>query len=112
MIFKLSEAKQSHISEGYFLELMAHSEDMFSLRSVIPKGTVKDFHAHSATQIYIVEKGKMKVTIGEETEILCTGDSALVPSNVPHRAEMLEDTVEVEVFNESRKDVLEKWFSK
>lgn len=39
------------------------------------------------------------------------GDAAVVPFDVPHKVVTLEDTEEIEIFNDARKDVIEKWFS-
>ncbi len=42
--------------------------------------------------------GKMQLSIGEETFKVAPGDSWNIPGGVPHSAEILEDSVAVEVF--------------
>jgi quercetin dioxygenase-like cupin family protein len=110
VFFKISEAKRNTVPRGDKITLMAHNEHMFSVHSFMPKGLVKDTQSHQAVQIYLMLEGKMELTIGEDTQVLGPGDSAIVPPNVPHRASMLEDTVDIEVFNEAREDVINKWF--
>ena len=107
---KSSEAEKRTIANGVELELMAHNEDMFAILNKVPKGVTKAPHSHPAVQIYLITEGKMEITIGEETAILVAGDSAIVPSGVVHIAKALEDSVEIEFFNDPRKDVLDKYF--
>lgn len=108
---KFSEAKRGEVPRGDKLAMLASNEDMFAVWAFMPKGLVKDFQHHIPVQFYYIIKGKMELTIGDETQILEAGDSAIVPSDAPHKAVMLEDTEDIEVFNDPRKDVIEKWFS-
>ena len=107
---KCSEAEIRHLDDGITLELMAHNEDMFSLKSTIPAGVAKKAHAHKAVQIYLITEGKMEITVGDETQIVTAGDSVIVPSNVPHSARAIEKSVEIEFFNDPREDVLDRYF--
>ena len=49
-------------------------------------------HAHPHEQVIIVLKGKCRMTIGGKAEIIGVGQAALIPPNVPHALDVLEDT--------------------
>ncbi len=77
----------------------------------LKKGTVVPRHSHPNEQITYMLKGALKFWIGEhgETEFIARpGDVVTIPSNVPHRAEALEATLEIDIFNPPRQDWLDK----
>jgi quercetin dioxygenase-like cupin family protein len=51
--------------------------------------------------------GKMLLTIGDKTHEVTSGDSWNIPSNITHKAEVLEDSVAVEVFSPCRKEYMD-----
>jgi quercetin dioxygenase-like cupin family protein len=50
--------------------------------------------------------GHLKLTIGDEEYDVLPGDSWSIPGEVEHDAEVLEDSVAVEVFSPLRNDYL------
>jgi quercetin dioxygenase-like cupin family protein len=74
----------------------------FSLR----KGGVIGEHAHPHEQIAHVISGQIEFTINGETRVLGPREVAVIPSNVPHSARILEDTINIEVFSPPREDFL------
>jgi quercetin dioxygenase-like cupin family protein len=54
---------------------------------------------------YMIE-GKLKLKIADQAFEINPGDSWSIPSNVAHSAEVLENTVVVEVFSPVRADYL------
>jgi quercetin dioxygenase-like cupin family protein len=73
----------------------------------LPNGTMAEVNAKKGDRlppitekldmlIYIV-KGKVKATIGGETEVLKAGDALFNPGGVPHSAEFLKATTQVEI---------------
>lgn len=76
----------------------------------LKKGDEVPQHSHENEQItYILEgalhfwlgpKGDREVTVG-------AGEVLVIPSNLPHRALALEDTLDVDVFNPPRQDWLD-----
>ncbi|HEX8962144.1 MAG TPA: cupin domain-containing protein [Rhodocyclaceae bacterium] len=61
-------------------------------------------HVHEQTG-YLVE-GNIRLTIGDETFAVEPGDSWCIKSNVSHSAEILADSVAIEVFSPVREDYL------
>lgn len=59
-------------------------------------GTSHELHYHPYhDEIVYVAAGKIEQTIGDLTQILNVGDSAVIPRKVPHRAQPLETNTEV-----------------
>lgn len=74
----------------------------FRLRaaSILPR------HTHEHEQIGYLAKGRIRLFIGAEQNELRPGDSWCIPGGVEHGAEVLEDSVAIEVFSPLRKDYL------
>ncbi len=76
----------------------------------LKKGAVVPMHEHENEQITYILEGKLRFWIGsEDAEPMDIGPGEVLhlPSNVPHKAEALEDTVDVDVFSPPRQDWLD-----
>ncbi len=74
------------------------------------KGCVVPRHSHENEQITWILEGALKFWIGEdgaEEVIVRAGEVLHIPSNVPHMAEALEDTLDVDIFSPIRQDWLD-----
>lgn len=69
-------------------------------------GAVVAGHAHSNEQIANVLAGRLRFTVGEETETVSAGESLVIPPDVPHGVEALEDSLVLDVFAPRREDWL------
>lgn len=76
------------------------AEFRLSRESTLPRHT----HPHEQTG-YLV-KGHIRLTIGEEKCDVQAGDAWCVPGGVEHGAEIIEDSVAIEVFSPVREDYL------
>ncbi len=76
----------------------------------LAKGAVVPKHQHENEQITYIVDGALRFWIGDErTEMdVRAGEVLVIPSNVPHEAFALEDTLDVDVFNPPRQDWLDK----
>ncbi len=76
----------------------------------LKRGAIVPRHAHENEQLTYVLEGLLRLWVGEDDERVDVhpGEVLHIPSNVPHRAEALEDTLDVDVFSPPRKDWLEK----
>jgi quercetin dioxygenase-like cupin family protein len=75
------------------------------------KGCVVPKHSHENEQITYILEGSLKFWIGvDEAEevIVRAGEVLHIPSNVPHKALALEDTLDVDIFSPPRQDWLDK----
>ena len=63
-------------------------------------------HTHPHEQTGYLIKGRIRLTIGNETFDAKPGDSWSIPSQTEHSAEIVEDSVALEVFSPVRTDYL------
>jgi quercetin dioxygenase-like cupin family protein len=56
-----------------------------------PAGTEAKAHAHPNEQIIVVLRGRGKWVIGNEERVLGPGEAALIPVEVKHSLQVLED---------------------
>lgn len=69
------------------------------------KGARVPNHHHEAEQIFLLYKGKMRVTsANEDSRELSPGDMWVLPSNTPHSVEYIEDTHALEIVSPIRLD--------
>lgn len=86
-------------------------ERMMLAHVYLKKGCVVPRHSHENEQLTYVLEGALRFWIGEDEkqELVVRGGEVLhIPSNVPHKAEALEDTLDVDVFSPPRFDWLNK----
>lgn len=73
-------------------------------------GCVVPRHAHDNEQITYILEGALRFHIGPEGEeevVVRAGEVLHIPPGVPHEAEALEDTLDVDVFSPPREDWLD-----
>lgn len=77
----------------------------------LKKGAIVPRHSHENEQITYILEGGLRFWIGaDEAQVIdvLAGEVLHIPSNVPHKAEALEDTLDVDVFSPPRQDWLDK----
>jgi quercetin dioxygenase-like cupin family protein len=72
----------------------------------IAKGGVVPLHWHESEQITYILEGALQFEIEGQTITVRKGEVLHIPSNVPHRAVALEDTLDLDVFSPIRQDWL------
>jgi len=77
----------------------------------LKKGCIVPLHHHDNEQLTYVLEGALKFWIGSEDGeeiVVHAGEVLVIPSHVPHKAEALEDTLDVDIFCPPRQDWLDK----
>jgi quercetin dioxygenase-like cupin family protein len=89
-------------------QLVTGKNEMMS-RVLLQKGSVVPTHSHESEQITYILEGALRLWIGEpEEEVMVrAGHFVVIPPHVPHRAEALEDTVDLDLFSPIRQDWLD-----
>ena len=85
-------------------------ERMMLAHVYLKKGSVVPRHSHENEQLTYILEGALRFKLGPEgSEVIVVraGEVLVIPSNVPHEAEALEDTLDVDVFNPPRQDWLD-----
>ena len=70
----------------------------------LKKGAVVPEHHHESEQITWVIEGALEFEMEGKKFVVRAGEVLLIPSNVPHKAVALEDTLDVDVFSPIRHD--------
>ena len=90
--------------EVSYLQEMPESSKLL-IRINAKKGARVPNHHHEAEQIFLLFKGKMRVTSANESpRELSQGDIWVLPSNCPHSVEYIEDTDALEIVSPIRLD--------
>jgi len=71
-------------------------------------GAVVPEHHHESEQITYIVQGALKFNLEGKEVIVRAGEVLHIPSNVPHRAVALEDTLDIDIFSPIRTDWLTK----
>jgi len=85
-------------------------ERMMLAHVYLKKGCLVPRHSHENEQLTYVLEGALHFWLGEDEkqEVVVRGGEVLViPSNLPHKALALEDTLDVDVFSPPRQDWLD-----
>ena len=65
-------------------------------------------HSHENEQLSWVLEGALRFVVEDREIVVRAGEVLHLPSDVPHSAEAVEDTVAVDIFSPPRQDWLEK----
>jgi quercetin dioxygenase-like cupin family protein len=74
----------------------------------LKKGALVPTHQHESEQITYILEGALLFRLEGKEVTVGKGQVLLIPSNVPHSAEALEDTLDVDVFSPIRQDWIDK----
>jgi quercetin dioxygenase-like cupin family protein len=74
----------------------------------LKKEAVVPLHHHESEQITYILEGALKFELQGREVVVRKGEFLVIPSNVPHRAVALEDTLDLDVFSPIRMDWLTK----
>jgi quercetin dioxygenase-like cupin family protein len=108
--YRWDSMKKERVSD--MLERRLITGDRMMLAHVyLKKGCIVPKHSHENEQLTYILEGALKFKIGEDgaEEIgVSAGEVLLIPSHIPHMAEALEETLDVDVFSPPRQDWLDK----
>jgi quercetin dioxygenase-like cupin family protein len=80
------------------------TEQLTVARFHLKKGVVVPTHQHPNEQVAYIVRGALKFTMNGKAVTVRAGEALCIDANVPHMAEALEDTVNVDVFTPPRAD--------
>jgi unsaturated pyranuronate lyase len=83
-------------------------EKVMIARVLLKKGSVVPRHSHHNEQLTYILEGALKFLIDDKEIVVRAGEVLCIPPNMPHEAEALEDTVDLDIFNPPREDWIEK----
>jgi quercetin dioxygenase-like cupin family protein len=83
-------------------------QNIMLARVLLKKGCIVPEHSHHNEQITYVLEGALKFWIDGKEIVVNTGEVLTIPQHMPHKAEALVDTLDLDIFNPPRADWIDK----
>jgi quercetin dioxygenase-like cupin family protein len=106
MFYKHNSNGYKPVLNGILLKTLVYGEKTLFSEFKMTAGSQLPRHTHPHEQTGYLVSGRIRLTIGGETYEVEPGDSWCVPGNMEHQAEILADSVAIEVFSPVREDYL------
>lgn len=106
MFYKSSGSGYRQALMGIQLKTLVYGDKTLFSEFHMEKGSILPKHAHPHEQTGYLIHGHIRITIGNDTFEADPGDSWCIPGHVEHGAEILEDSIAIEVFSPVREDYL------
>ena len=107
--FRWDEVKREKMNERLDRRVITGERTMVA-QVFLKKGCIVPRHSHVNEQVTYILEGALRFWIGEEPgveRVVRAGEVLVIPSNLPHKAEALEDTLDLDVFTPPRQDWLD-----
>jgi quercetin dioxygenase-like cupin family protein len=108
--YRWDDMPKERVSEELDRRLITGDKVMLT-HVYLKKGAIVPQHNHPNEQITYILEGGLRFWIGDdESEVIDVraGEVLHIPSLIKHKAEALEDTVDVDIFSPPRQDWLDK----
>jgi len=108
--YRWDDMPKEKVNESLDRRLITGDRIMLS-HVYLKKGSIVPRHSHENEQITYILEGGLRFWIGpDESQVIdvMAGEVLHIPSMVQHKAEALEDTLDVDVFSPPREDWLNK----
>ena len=83
-------------------------QEIMLARVLLKKGCIVPLHSHHNEQLTYIVEGALKFYIDGKEIVVNAGEVLCIPANMPHKAEALADTVDLDVFTPPRADWINK----
>jgi quercetin dioxygenase-like cupin family protein len=105
--YRWDEIAQEKVTDMISRKIVTGEREMMA-QIWLKKGAIVPTHDHVSEQLSYVIQGALRFSIGGEEFIVREGEVLHIPSSVPHQAEALDDTFELDVFSPIRQDWLDR----
>ena len=102
MFGKKSYSGYTEILNGVKIKTLVYGEQSLMTEFLLSKNAILPEHTHIHEQTGYLVKGKIKLFVEEKSQIMNPGDSWCISANSKHKAEILEDSIAIEVFSPCR----------
>jgi len=106
MFYKQDDSGYKQAVPGVWMKTLVYGEKTLFTEFKLEAGFTLPRHAHEHEQTGYLVAGEIKLTIGKTTYDVLPGDSWCIPGSVEHEAQIIADSVAIEVFSPVRKDYL------
>ena len=104
-VHRWDEIALEKITEMISQKIIAGEREMLA-QIYLKRGALVPMHSHESEQMTYILQGALRVVVGGEEMTVREGEVLHIPSWIPHQAEALEDTFELDVFSPVRQDWL------
>ena len=104
--FRWNEVKNEKLNPLIDRQMITGENLMFA-RIVLKKGAVVPEHSHINEQLTYIVEGALKFWIDGREIVVRSGEVLCIPPNMPHKAEAVEDTIDMDIFYPPRQDWLD-----
>lgn len=102
-IHKWADIKEEQLTPLLTRQMVSTDKQTIALVR-LKKGCIVPEHRHDPEQVTSIIEGALEFTIDNRKIVLRSGESMIIPPNVPHAALALEDTLDLDVFSSVRWD--------
>ncbi len=106
MFYKANSNGYRQTLSGIKLKTLVYGKETLFSEFRMEKGSILPKHSHPHEQTGYLIKGRINLTIGNDIFETQPGDCWCIESNIEHCAEILEDSIAIEVFSPVREDYL------
>jgi quercetin dioxygenase-like cupin family protein len=104
MISINSDKNYSKILDGIQIKTLVYGDESLMSKFILSKGAVLPEHNHPYEQTGYLVSGKIFLHIENKKNEIKEGDSWCIPKNISHKAEIIEDSIALEIFSPVRED--------
>ena len=104
-LHRWDEIALEKITEMISQKIVAGERQMLA-QIYLKRGALVQMHSHESEQMTYILQGALRYLVGGEEIIVREGEVLHIPSGMPHQAEALEDTFELDIFSPVRRDWL------
>jgi quercetin dioxygenase-like cupin family protein len=83
-------------------------QEIMVARVLLKKGCIVPEHSHHNEQLTYILDGALKFWIDGKEIVVHSGEVLCIPAHMPHKAQAIEDTVDLDVFTPPRADWINK----
>ena len=102
-LHKWDDVLVENVREGISRKFIAGDREMVA-QIHLKRGAIVPIHSHESEQLTYVLTGALKFTLDGRDITVHAGELLHIPSWMPHSAEAVEDTFELDLFSPIRQD--------
>ena len=102
-LYKWDDVKLEQVRDGISRKFVAGDREMVA-QITLRRGAIVPEHSHESEQLTYVLSGALKFTLDGRDVTVREGELLRIPSWMPHSAEAIEDTFELDLFSPIRQD--------
>jgi quercetin dioxygenase-like cupin family protein len=107
-LYRWSDVELEQLNPLLTRQFITGSLAMFA-RVVLTKGCVVPRHSHPNEQLAFILEGSLRFDFDDGTShTVNSGETLVIPANLPHSAVALEDTIDFDIFAPPRQDWIDK----